>query len=161
MVIVIVWIFEFFSLRNDPITYAEVMQQLPIISIIVFSYALFAFMVSLIREMIKDVEDIEGDRSAKYRTLPIQMGIRNTKKLITFFIVLVILFLALAQYLLYEKSLMLIFWYVLIALQTLLLFLLIQIIKAGSKQEFHFLSNATKIIMVAGILSMQLFYISF
>ena len=161
MVIVIVWIFEFFSLRNDPIIYAEVMQQLPVINILVFSYALFAFLVSLIRELIKDVEDIEGDKKAEYRTLPIQLGKRNTKRFITILILVVMTIIAVAQYLLYAKSLMLVFWYLMIVIQSLLLFLLFQVIKAGSKQEFHFLSNATKIIMIAGILSMQLFYISF
>ncbi|MCD4682137.1 MAG: hypothetical protein K8R86_02535, partial [Bacteroidales bacterium] len=59
------------------------------------------------------------------------------------------------------KGIMLVFWYLLVAVQTLFLFVLYNAFKAKNKEDFHFLSNACKIIMVAGILSMQLFYVSF
>jgi len=161
MVLLIVWLFEFFALRADPVIYTEAMKQLGLISIIVGTYTLFAFMVTLIREMIKDIEDFEGDRICGFNTLPVKAGIRNTKILIVVLTGLTIFFLGVAQYFLFRMNLMLVFWYIMIAVQSLLLFLLFQVIKAGSASEFHFLSTATKIIMVAGILSMQLFYISY
>jgi 4-hydroxybenzoate polyprenyltransferase len=137
------------------------MKQIRIVSILVSAYGLFAFLVSMIREVAKDIEDMDGDKSAAYKTLPIKVGIEKAKLLANVLIIVSVLFLAYAQYHLYVKGIMLVFWYLLVAVQTLFLFLLYNSVKAESKEDFHFLSNATKIIMVAGILSMQLFYVSF
>lgn len=161
MVIFIVWLFELFALRADLLTYTEVMKQIHIVTLAVTGYGIFAFMVSMIREIFKDIEDFEGDKKAGYRTLPIVLGVKNSKWVASSLIILTICILAYAQYLLYIKNIMLVFWYLLIAVQTLFLFLFFNTIKAKEKEDFHFLSNATKITMIAGILSMQLFYISF
>jgi len=161
MVIIIVWLFELYALRADILTYTEVMKQIRVVSILVAAYGLFAFLVSMIREVAKDIEDRDGDKSAAYKTLPITVGTKKAKLLINVLIVISILFLAFAQYQLYVKGIVLVFWYLLVAVQTLFLFLLYNSVKAESKEDFHFLSNACKIIMVAGILSMQLFYVSF
>jgi hypothetical protein len=67
----------------------------------------------------------------------------------------------LCQLLLFRMHLMLVFWYLLIALQPSILYLIFQVMTARSKTDFHNLSSVAKIIMVAGILSMQLFYISY
>lgn len=40
---------------------------------------IFAFEITLIREIVKDVEDIKGDLQFGLRTLPIQIGVRQTK----------------------------------------------------------------------------------
>ena len=161
MVIILVWLFELYALRADILTYTEVMKQIRIVSILVAAYGLFAFIVSMIREITKDIEDIDGDKSAAFKTLPITFGIKKTKLLVNVLIIICIMFLVFAQYHLYLKGIMLVFWYLLVAVQSLFLFLLYNSIKAESKEDFQFLSNACKIIMVAGILSMQLFYVSF
>jgi len=161
MVIIIVWLFELYTLRSDILTYTEVMKQIQIVSIVVSAYGLFAFLVSIIREITKDIEDMDGDQSADYKTLPIVLGIKKSKRIVNVLIIISVIFLAFAMYHLYLKGIMLVFWYLLVAVQTLFLFLLYNSMNAKSKGDFHFLSNASKIIMVAGILSMQLFYISF
>ena len=48
---------------------------------IVRDYAIFAFLITLVREIIKDIEDIEGDKLLKAKTLPIVMG-KSTAKYI-------------------------------------------------------------------------------
>ena len=161
MVIIIVWLFELYALRADILTYTEVMKQIHVVSILVAAYGLFAFLVSMIREIAKDIEDMDGDKSASYKTLPIKVGTKKAKLLANVLIIVSVLLLAYAQYHLYIKGIMLVFWYLLVAVQTLFLFLLYNSVKAESKEDFQFLSNACKIIMVAGILSMQLFYVSF
>ncbi len=161
MVVIIVWLFELYALRADILTYTEVMKQIRIVSIIVAAYGLFAFLVSMIREITKDIEDMDGDRSAAYKTLPIIIGVNKAKLLFNMLIIVSVLLLAFAMYHLYLKGIMLVFWYLLVAVQTLFLFVLYNAFKAKNKEDFHFLSNACKIIMVAGILSMQLFYVSF
>ena len=40
-----------------------------------FCYACFAFLVTLNREIIKDMEDVDGDEKAQYKTLPVRFGI--------------------------------------------------------------------------------------
>lgn len=46
--------------------------------------ATFAFGITFIREVVKDVEDIRGDILYGLRTLPIQAGLRTTKRVLAF-----------------------------------------------------------------------------
>lgn len=46
-------------------------------------FAAFAFLITLPREMVKDIEDIEGDREYECRTIPIVLGIKTTKIIVT------------------------------------------------------------------------------
>lgn len=50
--------------------------------LLIFTYAMFAFFLNLIREIIKDIEDRPGDRKHGCRTLPIVIGFRKTKQVI-------------------------------------------------------------------------------
>ena len=160
LVVLIVWLFEVFALIHDPVKYVDVMPQLKIVGWITLGYALFAFLLSLIREILKDIEDREGDQRQGYKTLVIRYGLRVAKRFTLVLQMITIVLLAIAQYVLYVHDLTLVFWYLLIAVQMLMVYFIIQTATAQSKDEFHFLSNAAKLIMVAGILSMQLFYIS-
>ena len=161
LVILVLWLFEFFALKNDPIRFVNVFSQLNHLHVIVLGYAIFAFFVSLIREIAKDAEDLDGDKEGGFKTLPIVYGKKTSKSIIIGFHVFTMLLLGYFQYLLYAHGLMMVFWYVTIAVQTLFLFVLYFVFTAETKKEYHFLSSAYKIIMLAGILSMQLFYISF
>jgi len=40
-----------------------------------------AFLINLIREIVKDIEDIQGDHVARYRTLPIILGAQRTARI--------------------------------------------------------------------------------
>ena len=53
-----------------------------------WSFACFGFSANLIREIVKDVEDLEGDKQIGYKTLPILMGVPVTKRIIVFLSVL-------------------------------------------------------------------------
>jgi 4-hydroxybenzoate polyprenyltransferase len=119
-------------------------------NILILIYATFAFFMTLIREIIKDMEDLKGDHTFGCRTLPIIWGFRKTKFLIysilAFFSVTVLLlnfyFTKLPEY------------YFLIFLFPLLVILLIKLIRADTKKDFTWLSAFCKIIMVLGILSL-------
>ncbi len=161
LVLMIVWIFEFFSLRLSPIDFIDAYRSIKIINIIIWSYSLFAFMVTLIREMIKDIQDIEGDSKFGCRTLAVVFGIRATKYITTSLIIICILIMAYSQYQLFIKNFTIVFWYLLIVVQPLFIYLLINVIRSKNKDNYRFSGNLSKIIMLAGILSMQLVYISF
>lgn len=126
-------------------------------------YALFAFGLTLIREIVKDAEDLRGDSKFNCRTLPIVLGIRKTKRiLITLVFVYVLLitshiFIGNSQipfrhfygnvlYVLY----MLLFVAAPLVATTYLLY------RADVKSDFTRLSTLYKIIMVAGLVSMAI-----
>jgi len=160
LVVLIVWIAEMFALLAHPVKYVEVINQVKIVGWITLAYTLFAFLVTLVREILKDIEDMQGDNAHGYRTLPIVSGFRKARAIAAMVTGLVVLALGIFQYYLYLHGFTLVFWYLMVAVQSLLLYLIYQTVKSQTKEDFNFASNVSKIIMIAGILSMQLFYIS-
>jgi len=161
MVVLIIWLFEFFMLLRNGGDFVNVIGQFEVINKYVWAYALFAFLVSLFREMLKDIQDMKGDMTMGYRTLPVIWGI-NTARLITAAVItLTIALLGLAQFHLYLKGDVLPFWFLMLAVQTILLYLLYLVITTKENEAYGFLGNTAKMIMMAGILSMELVYISF
>ncbi len=119
-------------------------------------FAFFAFLSNLVREIIKDVEDFEGDLAYGRNTLPVVLGIKITKGIIIVLILSNIFAISYVflRYLLYTVN----GNYDLVSLFYLLLFLIVPffilawiILKAGNKDDYHRASNITKIIMLAGI----------
>jgi 4-hydroxybenzoate polyprenyltransferase len=117
---------------------------------LVIIYALFAFFMTLIREVIKDMEDLKGDNTFGCKTLPIIWGIRKTKLLIY---VIVIVFAAIVV-LLNQLYRALPFKYHLVFLFIPLLWFIFRLIRADMKKDFKRLSIFCKVIMMLGILSM-------
>lgn len=113
-------------------------------------YALFAFGISLIREIIKDMEDIRGDMLYDSKTLPIVYGLRKTKQLLYVFMILFVIGVAILAVLLnnYYLNVALLF------LSIPFLYLAFRLYFADRKKHFSQLSLMSKIIMVLGILSM-------
>lgn len=120
-------------------------------------YASFAFIVSLVREVVKDLEDIIGDKKYGCTTMPIVWGVNASK--IYASIWLVVLIGALGAIFFYT---ILNTWnrYIPILVIVLLLFLffiLFQIKKASASKDFGKISTQVKLLMLIGILSMLLF----
>ncbi|MCX6246875.1 MAG: geranylgeranylglycerol-phosphate geranylgeranyltransferase [Bacteroidetes bacterium] len=156
MVVFIVWYFEFLHLKLTPMDFSQVLPELRETTWYFIAYGLFAFLVSFFREIIKDMEDIAGDKEFGCRTLPIVIGTGRSKYVVTFLVILTILFLGFWQWTFINRGWTLVFWYFLIVIQIPLLYLLILLFRAKKREEYHFLSNLCKLIMFAGILSMQL-----
>jgi len=159
-VVLFVWLFEFFMLRMDPDKFSYVVENFPWVTRLFLVYALFSFLVTLIREIIKDIEDWKGDEAYGCRSLPLVIGLTRTKWIIAGLIVITMIFLGRFQLIFYKMEWDMVFWYFLFVVQIPALFLLIKLFLAKEKNDFHFLSNLCKIIMLAGILSMQILYIS-
>jgi 4-hydroxybenzoate polyprenyltransferase len=122
---------------------------------IVILYAVFAFTISLIREIIKDMEDIKGDAQYGCKTLPIVWGIKNTK----YFIFSISLFFILAVvigFLFTERYNYFLAVYFGIALFPFFILLLTRLYKAETEKDYHQLSSLSKIIMLAGLASIIL-----
>jgi 4-hydroxybenzoate polyprenyltransferase len=127
----------------------------------IIGYAAFAFVISFIREIIKDLEDMEGDISENCKTIPIVSGVRTTKTVIILLIALVVAAIGyLVNYnVIPEFSSNKVFiLYSVIAIQIPLMILLYLTYKATYKNNYRMMSTLTKIIMLTGVLSMLVFY---
>jgi len=123
-----------------------------------FLYAGFAFILTLIREAIKDMEDMEGDARYGSKTMPIVWGVPATKVYVAvWMIVLLALLIAIQVYIIRFH------WWWPILYCTILIILplaytFLKLFRAITTKQFHYLSSITKTVMLTGILSMGFFY---
>lgn len=121
-------------------------------------FALFSFLLTWMREIIKDMEDVYGDREMECRTLPIVWGIKAAKIIvvsligITTFILLFINF----AYIDFEGTLTL--RYTLFGLILPFAWVIYLIIKAKHPVDYHRISTLIKFVMVLGLLYAPVFY---
>ena len=126
-----------------------------------FLYAGFAFIISLIREAIKDMEDMEGDAKYGCKTLPIVSGIKTTKIYVSVWLVVLIGSLVILQLYVLQFG----WWYAIIYSVLLVILPLVYLLRklslSASTKDFAYLSGLAKFIMLTGILSMIFFRIYF
>jgi 4-hydroxybenzoate polyprenyltransferase len=124
-----------------------------------FLYAGFAFIITLIREAVKDMEDIKGDARYGCKTLPIVAGITATKiYTMVWTIVLMGALVVLQLYILQFNWWWAVIYSVLFVIVPIIYFALL-LFKANTPSEFKRLSAFTKWLMLTGILSMIFFRI--
>ncbi|PJE47757.1 MAG: ubiquinone biosynthesis protein UbiA [Sediminibacterium sp.] len=120
-------------------------------------YASFAFIISLVREVVKDMEDIEGDQKYGCTTMPIVWGIRASKVFVAVWMVVLIAALIILQFYVlglgwWQSAL---YCFVLIILP--LLVILKKLYQANSPESFHTVSTWIKLVMFTGIVAMLFF----
>lgn len=122
-------------------------------------YGGFAFIISLIREVVKDLEDIQGDERYGCRTMPIVWGIPAAKIFVATWLVVLICALCIVQF----YALQLHWWfsaiYCIIFIIGPLIYILRKLGKAMVQEDYHKLSEQIKLVMLTGILSMIFFKI--
>jgi 4-hydroxybenzoate polyprenyltransferase len=121
---------------------------------ITFLFSLFAFITSLAREIIKDMEDYRGDKATGGKTMPIVWGIRTSKIVSFFLITITILLLLVVLYnsMKYKGEIMSVSnGYILFGLIVPLTALCGMIVKADTPKKFKHVSLLLKLIMLAGI----------
>ncbi len=118
-------------------------------SIFLFAtYSFFAFFISLIREIIKDMEDVEGDKKFDCNTLPIALGIRKSKLVI--YLICLLFIIVVAALMQQEPK----FWWVFSGLVLVLGWLGRQLFNADKSKDYANLSLLSKQIMLLGLISM-------
>lgn len=122
---------------------------------VIILYAICAFLLNFIREIIKDIEDINGDYSERLKTLPIILGRKTARSfaLVVSTITIVFFLFAIFTHLKIET---LIFWFVFITIFLPLLYFTYKLWNATSKKEYLFLSKLLKIIILFGIISIPI-----
>ncbi len=120
---------------------------------ILYLYIFFSFWTTLVREIIKDCEDVEGDKVANAYTMPIAIGLRKTKIVVFALIWILAAILAVIGSVLFAKG---------STVRAIASFSLLGIVfmlhdkvrKAVDPKDFHDVSVWCKLLMLAGILSM-------
>jgi 4-hydroxybenzoate polyprenyltransferase len=123
-----------------------------------FLYAGFAFISCLVREAIKDMEDLEGDAKYGCKTMPIVWGVHATKIYVAVWLIVLIALLIVVQVYVLQFRWWLPVAYSVVLIIFPLLFIFSRLFKANTPQRFHVLSTAIKLVMLTGILSMIFFY---
>jgi|ERR1043165_605566 4-hydroxybenzoate polyprenyltransferase len=128
------------------------------IFIMAFFYFLFAFLLSLARELSKDMEDMEGDRIYGCRTVPIVIGVDKTKWILYGLLAIVLSLMIFIQALQFRGRDFISVYTIFTTLEfpTLITFYLLY--KSKVSKEFSAVSSLIKIVMFMGILSMLYFY---
>ena len=123
--------------------------QLDILFIFII-YAVLAFISTLLREIIKDIEDAEGDKAGNCRTLPIVLGVEKSKWVAcvvgVFFLFCVVYFSFILRGGILQKILLN------LTISLPILCALFLLIKAKTKEDFSFLSKLAKVIMLSGLI---------
>lgn len=122
-----------------------------------FIYAGFAFIVSLVREVIKDMEDMEGDMKYGCTTMPIVWGIPVSKVFAGVWIVVLVGILMALQIYVIQFGWWFSAFYAFVAIIIPLIWVLRNLYRANTPADFHRLSNVIKFIMLTGIISMIFF----
>jgi 4-hydroxybenzoate polyprenyltransferase len=117
---------------------------------IIFVHAIFLFLVIMVRELIKDLENMRGAVASNYKTFPIAYGERNTKLLSVF---LLLLTLGPVIFLLQYPAITYMQYYFYFALISLIIVGVI-IVKSTRKQHYTILHTTLKILLLLGVLSL-------
>ncbi|HCD88857.1 MAG TPA: prenyltransferase, partial [Algoriphagus sp.] len=118
--------------------------------LLVLTYAIFAFFLNLIREILKDIEDRNGDRKHGCRTLPIVIGFRKTKQVI---FIVALCFVSAILIITFEINKPELFYYF-GGLGIAFVWFMRKIYLADRKGHFTQLSTWAKILMLVGTMSM-------
>ncbi len=124
-----------------------------------FLYAGFAFVISLIREVVKDMEDMEGDKRYGCKTIPIAWGIPASKVFVAVWLVVLIGMISIVQIYAWQLGW---YWsaaYSILLIITPLVWIMRKLFQAQVSKDYHQLSTLIKLVMLAGLLSMVFFKI--
>ncbi|MEM1327883.1 MAG: geranylgeranylglycerol-phosphate geranylgeranyltransferase [Bacteroidota bacterium] len=148
----IVWVGERGSLGEYYTTQISLLQPVPpwgYLHQLMLFYIGFAFFSTTYREIIKDLEDVEGDRLGNCQTLPIVWGIEKGKQIAIasglILLSIVVLFILKVLFF-WDRQIILI-----ITLMLPILYSLFLTYKAKTKADFHKISQFIKILMLLGL----------
>jgi 4-hydroxybenzoate polyprenyltransferase len=147
--VIIIGIFDLY-----PATYEGNQREMATLFSILSDYAIFAFILNFIREIVKDLEDVKGDYNQGMNTLPIALGVGRTTKVVfglSILPILILLYYTNSYFV--ANNLFLMTIYTLLFVVGPLLYFTIKIWSAKTKKDFHHLSTILKIVIFFGVIS--------
>jgi len=147
--VIIIGVFDLF-----PATYEGNQREMATLFSIMTDYAIFAFMINFIREIVKDLEDVNGDYNSGMSTLPIILGVGRVSKLLVglSIIPIGILLFYINQYFI-AGNLLILTGYSLLFVVGPLIYFAIKMASAKKQNEFRHLSTVLKFVILFGIIS--------
>ena len=127
---------------------------------IILIYSTFALLITFVREIIKDIEDIQGDQQNQCRSIPIIYGIRKSK-IICISLLSVVIILIVHLYIqnhiinLQEFNIYTSIYFIMLTI--IILYSIISIYKSNNKKDFNMISKSLKTIMFLGLISLPIF----
>lgn len=149
MVPMLVVIYEWPALYKYYAVNSLTPPRLSILFYWVGGFAIFAFLTTLTREIIKDIEDFEGDLAYGRNTIPVVTGILTARIVAISFILITVGLLYVVWYFFLNDKITL--TYITCALTFPLLYVIYQLIVSSGKKHLHCASRLMKIIMIAGV----------
>lgn len=120
-------------------------------------YSSFAFVITLIREVVKDIEDMEGDAKYGCKTMPIVWGVSFSKVFVSIWLVILLVLLIVVLFYVLQFGMWVAAAYNLLLIILPSAYVMKQLLKANKTADFTSLSKWIKAIIFTGILSMILF----
>jgi len=149
--LLILILFDIFPAIDTELKESQVLSSQAILM-----YAGFAFFINFIREIVKDLQDIDGDKNGGRKTLPIVLGRRRTVNVVFVLGVIALLCVLLYTYfVLYNYQKVVLYFVFLVAAP--ILFFCIKAWNAENNKHFGVLSIILKVVMLTGICSI-IFY---
>jgi 4-hydroxybenzoate polyprenyltransferase len=133
--------------------YSQAALDFPGVAILfwwVGGFALFAFLTTLIREIIKDMEDCEGDRETGRKTLPVISGLLACRTVVVFLSVATVALLYFVWFRYLTDTITLVYITLLLTLPFAIV--ITRVVSSNEKSHLHFASRLMKLIMLAGVL---------
>jgi 4-hydroxybenzoate polyprenyltransferase len=150
MVPMLVAIYEWPSMYRFYAVYASPPPDLSIIFYWIGGFAIFAFLTTLTREIIKDIEDFEGDQAYGRNTVPVVTGIFTAKMIAVLLIAVTIGLLYAVWYFFLNDKITLA--YLSVAVVVPLFYVVCKVIRSSGRKQLHAASRMMKIVMMAGVL---------
>jgi 4-hydroxybenzoate polyprenyltransferase len=150
--------FEYLGVHHTGIKITnELILSVKYSGIIIIGFSCFAFIFNLIREIVKDVEDIEGDKATKCKTLPILIGEKRTNFIISALSIIgatsvVLVYLLYLRHLVFLQNDVMSIWYISTLIVAPVLYVAFRIHWAPNKKTYHQMSQLLKFVMLTGIL---------
>ncbi len=155
LVPLLVVVYELLALYNYYSTGLISLSTIDVIFYWVIGFSVFAFLTTLSREIVKDMEDFEGDRAYGSRSLPVVGGIRISKVVASLVLAATII-LMIIMWALYIKDIISLL-YILLAVVLPLVFSILFLIRGKNAEQFSTVSTIIKLVMLTGILYTVLF----
>lgn len=123
-------------------------------------FGVFSFLYTMARELVKDLEDQQGDHAAGCSTMVQFAGEKTTRILAAVVVAVSVILLITIQVITRQWEALLPFLYLLTLVILPSVWLTVKILRSRTKEQYHSCSNMTKVIMLAGIFSILIFYFS-
>ena len=147
------WLSNLFAVLLSVTPFIAIMIYFKNFSSIVFYHASFLFLIMLIRDLIKDLENFKGDWVRNYKTITVVFGEKTTIIIIN---ILILLTFVPIKLLIDSKEVIHSMVYYFLSLIPFLLLIVIILWKSPTQKAYLWLHNLLKVLIVTGILSIIL-----